>query len=106
MFWELIRDKSKFHICRFTLSQTCSLGVVQDPVYAHVCMHMGVCVCAHAGVCVLWGSPCLHTERRSGGSEITFPGVIWDEGKYVCTTAVLEKYAVALRNSQASKEIF
>lgn len=61
-------------------SQTCS--------HAHVYMHMGVCVCAHAGVCVLWGSPCLHTESRSGGSEITYQGVIWDEGKYVCTTAL------------------
>lgn len=43
----ILRDKSKFYICTFTLNQTCPLGVVQDPVCTWVCMHMGVCVCVH-----------------------------------------------------------
>lgn len=97
----ILRDKSKFYICTFTLNQTCPLGVVQDPVCTWVCMHMGVCVCALGE----WVHVCL---LKVEGVAMRSPSLVSSGMRVntVCITALLETCAVPLRNSQASKEIF
>lgn len=39
-------------------------------------------VCAHRCVRARWVDACSHSQSSSDGSEVTFKGVVWDEGTY------------------------